>query len=499
MAGTARQSLPAGTVTALGLDPDADPARTALRALAAANLLRKAATPLVPAPGALPGPCPPDERPLCRPGAIGVLKTLVEQETYRDALPEFFELLVQSGKRLPPEVLPLVFHVRVLPEGAREAIGALGRWLALQHPEWRHHIPGAGVPSSHPGAEAATAQWATGTFKERYHVLRDMRATLPETGLAWLSTTWEQEPAPQKARFLELLRTGLSTADLPLLERAMADKNAEVRFLGLRLCLLLPGSRPRRDLRERVGRHLDGSTAPAALPGALENRLPEAGLFSKMGLLALRGRGIKNLLPDPFAAIQVLLKIIPPDDWQQALHPDIDRVLALFDDPDTPPGLLSGLLDAIAWYQSPGWVPAVLSRFSSRPEHACWSAASMKELLRGLPLPAWQSTVVALAGHPHLLEAPDSALIDTLASTRHPWPKALVQAVLAYPIRSGQARHWQPPPHLLRLLDRAAYSCRPEEALALEFPDGTLPYAWHSALMSFRMVAGFRRQMREQM
>ncbi|MCC6460586.1 MAG: hypothetical protein IT260_08960 [Saprospiraceae bacterium] len=469
IAGTDRQPLPPGVAQQLLVPESADAAQTALYALAASHLIQKAARLLEAQPPALPVPALPDERPLCRPQTAQDLKAML-RGVFPEVLPEFFGWLGQSGRRLPPELLPQVLeHLFRRKQGDAATLASLGplaQWLALQHPDWADLYP------------QTQPEWDTGTPAERRNLLTQARHSRPLVGLAWLERTWASERPEHKIQFLHSLRSGLSLADEPLLERAATDAQAPVRYLARRLLLLLPDSRLRQESRALIQQDalagLDLDECP----------LPENGAFGRLTLLSL----VPALAPH-------LGKASPEAVWFSLRAPaDLGTAPEAFPATvlDTP--WLPFLLDSIAWHADVAWADAALRSLEAAPEHPLWRSEVLQLLLQSLPAPERLVRLTHLCRHPALLEAPRSALAAALLAEEQPWPKALLQALLVYPVRAGKHRQWHPEAHLLRLLERAAYRCQPADAEELDLPEGHLPYAWHSQLVQLRSIAGFRRR-----
>ena len=73
-------------------------------------------------------------------------------------------------------------------------LGARGRWLARQNPEWASLLP----PDT---PEAVAELWQTGDRATRLLVLRTLRATTPDAGRTLLASTWDQEPPDERVAF----------------------------------------------------------------------------------------------------------------------------------------------------------------------------------------------------------------------------------------------------------------------------------------------------------
>ena len=265
LVGTERHPLSAATLAALGLPVAAEPAQAALEALAIAHLRRKAGFLLADAPAERPLPAPHDPRPICGPAAVALFRQML-QGRHRSALPEFLDLLVTSGQRLPPELLPELLQTgldnRALFAQLEPALGPVGHWLARQHLRWQALLTDA------------QADWFTASFAERQRLLLAARRRRPLVGLAWLEATWKQDTSGQQAKFLESFVCGLSPHDEPLLQQAATDRNEAVRTVARRLLHLLSLS-PAEQLR------LATAVRPEDLPANVQRDLwPEAARFA---------------------------------------------------------------------------------------------------------------------------------------------------------------------------------------------------------------------------
>ncbi len=253
--GTERRPLQPAELAAIGLEPTGtDPAQTALEALVAMQLRSKAGFVLADAPPDVPLSAPVDKRPVCQPVVLRLLQQMLAGQ-HLPALPEFVDLLIQSGQRLPPEMLPDILHKgldnKTMFSQLEPLLGPVGHWLAQQHFRWRTLL-------SDP-----LADWFTAGFEARLRLLRAKRRQSPLVALAWLEATWAQESSAHQLHFLEALVHGLSAFDEPLLQRAAADKKDTVRLAALRLLDLLRLS-PAERLQLATAKHAD--LFPAGVP-----------------------------------------------------------------------------------------------------------------------------------------------------------------------------------------------------------------------------------------
>ncbi|MFF3751138.1 DUF5691 domain-containing protein [Streptomyces sp. NPDC002018] len=255
--GTDRRTPPAEIMT-----PGQD-APVALLDAAALHTVRRRAG-LLPAPAAArPAPAPHDGRRLLPEPARRRLGQLLTDRSApsggggrRGTAPDLTELLPQwlavaneQGYGAPAPVLPaLLDAARARTDLRPQALafaGPRGLWLARLNPEWKFALRGASGGSLLPDvrdAEAVRQFWEEGLFAERIALLGAVRAQDGAAALALLGSTWPAERAEDRLMFLDSLRTGLSGADEPFLERALSDRSRNVRSTAAELLSALPRS-----------------------------------------------------------------------------------------------------------------------------------------------------------------------------------------------------------------------------------------------------------------
>ncbi|MFE0172742.1 DUF5691 domain-containing protein [Streptomyces sp. NPDC059002] len=235
----------------------------ALLDAAAAQTVRRRAG-LRPAPAtAPPEPAADDPRPPVPPAARRRLAALLTDQSgsgsggRRGAAPDLMELLPQwlslanaRGYAAPPELLPALLNAArgrtdLRPQALTFA-GPRALWLARLNPDWKFALrstPGGGVSLPSPDDTANVQQlWEEGLFAERVALLTTLREHDPEAARTLLAATWQTERAEDRLMFLDSLRTGLSPADEPFLEQALADRSRNVRSTAAELLSALPGS-----------------------------------------------------------------------------------------------------------------------------------------------------------------------------------------------------------------------------------------------------------------
>jgi hypothetical protein len=198
-------------------------------------------------------PCPPDERPVAPAPAIARLQMLLAD---RDAglIEEWATLAVSHAVRVDGVTAPVLLdwwaRQTKRPPAVFAAIGRLGEWLASLNPDWQNRAGATGIladrsSTAQPSELAADTEtlWQTGTNAERIALLTAVRRIDPSRGLALVASTWNDDAAAERVKFVELLREHASMADEPFLEAALDDRSKVVRRHVAAVLLRVPGSR----------------------------------------------------------------------------------------------------------------------------------------------------------------------------------------------------------------------------------------------------------------
>lgn len=193
-------------------------------------------------------PCAAEEMPRCSPRAARCLKHILQGQ-YAQLLPEWLNLATIAKQRVPELYLPTLLdkgrQQRELRAAILPVLGQRGRWLAAQNPDWSYAV-----------TLTTETDWETGTSAARLLALQDFRSQQPDRARELLQATWSQEPAGDRAKFLETLRTGLSLADEPFLAQALSDRSKEVRRVATDLLASLPNSHLCQQITEQSCRYL---------------------------------------------------------------------------------------------------------------------------------------------------------------------------------------------------------------------------------------------------
>ncbi|MGA4840100.1 DUF5691 domain-containing protein [Streptomyces sp. G45] len=427
-------------------------APTALLDAAAVQTVRRRAG-LRPAPAAArPEPAAEDPRPVVPPAARRRLATLLADRPgpgggRRGAAPDLMELLPQwlalaneRGFAAPPELLPaLLSAARGRTDLRPQALAFAGpraRWLATLNADWKFALrasPGsvpAPGPQDGPGtpdaraAEEVERRWQEGLFAERVALLTTLRAQDPHAARELLMSTWTTERAEDRLMFLDSLRTGLSTADEPFLERALGDRSRNVRSTAAELLSTLPGSALAGRMAERAAAcvTLDGTARTPTLavepPHACDAGMERDGVVPKPPA----GRGERAWW------LGQLLEAAPLATWQRTFG---DRspaeVVALPVADDWHGELHAAWCRAAVRQRDTGWSRALLGA-PSATEAAGPGAVSLAErakLLTALPAPERAAWVAGFIDAHGLSEA-----FQLLGVCAVPWAPDLGRAVV---------------------------------------------------------------------
>ncbi|GLX52774.1 hypothetical protein Shyhy01_57240 [Streptomyces hygroscopicus subsp. hygroscopicus] len=210
-----------------------------------------------------PDRAPEDPRPPLPAAAAGRLTALLADRSggasggRRGSSPDLMELLPQwlaaanaHGYAAPAQALPALLDAARgrtdLRPAALAFAGPRALWLARFNPDWRFALrsaPGGGAALPDPGDEKGIRRlWEEGLFAERVALLGALRARTPALARELLAGTWPTERAEDRLLFLDSLRSGLSAADEPFLEKALGDRSRNVRATAAELLSALPGS-----------------------------------------------------------------------------------------------------------------------------------------------------------------------------------------------------------------------------------------------------------------
>jgi hypothetical protein len=391
-----------------------------------------------------PAACPPDHLPACSPRAAELLRTFLEHPR-RELLEEALELLARSGHRLPPALLPRALDrcERVPPAKLVPVLGERGRWLCQFKQDWQRIITTASGDDRALPADADQI-WSEGKLTERQAILEKARRIDPPRGRQWLAEVWEKEPADARNDLLSTLEAGLSEADVPFLESALADGSKKVRATASLLLCRFPGS----DLTQRM-RSLGETMLTFAAPQpegklklfvkSLTGTRVDAGkltvtpakqfdkAWEKDGLLEKPppGRGQRE-----FWLTQVLERI-PPTHWEKRFQATPAELIAAVAGDDSAESVLQAWSAAARGWHLEQWAIALCD---------AWQTQAIDAIKPNAPHPARQRLVELFPFIPRekaeelaysLLSTPERIrTADDLGLLPRPWSKEFSQTYL---------------------------------------------------------------------
>ena len=414
-----------------GLAGDASPLGRALDALreqgAEARLLSAAAllagyrrAGMIPPPAsAPPPPAPTDEAAACSPLAARVLMQILGGSVHALAA-EWLARASAAGCAPPAELLPALLELGRRHASVRdtvaETIGARGRWLAAQNPEWAF------------AADAdANAAWDTGDAETRIRVLRQLRRTDPAAALALLQSTWDAEPPRERVGILAALEAGLGMDDEPFLEAVLDDRRKEVRAAAVDLLARLPQSRFVARMTERAAArlHVERSGGPIrralGVGAAVRVELPDKpdAAMKRDGIESKREWGFGErawMLFQIFAAV-------PPSIWSERWGLDADKCVAMARRGEDARLLVGAWTHAAVRFKDARWVEAILLTASDE------EVASIPALAGALPPATIEARFMERLAKRGSLAA-DHRAVRLLDEAAAPWSPALTRAVL---------------------------------------------------------------------
>jgi hypothetical protein len=421
------------------------------------------------------------------------LSLMLEGE-FRELLPEWLVAMTNAGKRVPEEYLPtLLDHARddqQLRQLILPVIGKRGEWLATENSDWSYvHTQGQEV-------------WETSTRDERLRLLERLRAKDPRQARQMLASTWQQEPARDRAAFLEKLLVNLSEEDEEFLAEALNDRSGEVRRAARTILAGLPQSRFSRRVGEVLSEVmtfkkplLGKARIEVALPdepfewikakGIEIDTPPRTRLAQSMGP---KGWTLKELVA--LSDLSFLQEL-----WQESPS----RIVGAASESEWASGLLEGLIQAARRDRNADWIEALITNSIQQPEQSA-TASWIADLASHLPPVRLETLATSLVKQSSTgLNDQNPALVLLLAH-RHAWSDSLSRLVInsiKTRIRNTQksdANDWG----TRSALKQFARYLPPElhDELVAEWPvEADAWSSWAKSVDALRALLSFRRDM----
>ncbi|MGC9505127.1 DUF5691 domain-containing protein, partial [Baaleninema sp.] len=420
--GTRRQSpqLPPQSPRLENLLDRADEERQIYRGAAIEALRRRAGQRFEKVEGEAIDPAP-EERLRYSPAAGRLLRQILDRSDGSELLPQWVGCATEAGVCVPPEQLPALLDLAVSRRHLRSAIlgviGARGRWLAAQNPDWEEMAGTSPTEDIH-------RQWRLGTSATRLVLLQRLRETQPEKAREFVESTWQQDKAFDRSEFLKTFAVGLSDADEPFLETALDDKSKQVRAVAADLLARLPHSGLCRRVTERVEKMLSLSKRGKSvklrvtLPTALDAAAKRDGINSKK----------PTKIGEKAWWFLQQLAMVPPTRWTTSATPNTLVKAAL--ESEWAGVLLEGWAVATTRHPDADWAEALLEVVDEIPEKSidrCDRDRALADCLSLERLETFVSNHLAAHPEPLLKSHPSLALLKTC---RHPWRDDFTRQVI---------------------------------------------------------------------
>ncbi|MHB0936352.1 MAG: DUF5691 domain-containing protein [Armatimonadota bacterium] len=431
MLGTERQPVdlaadgPLGAVLAKleGLDEE----HKLLGAAAAVSLYRRVGSSPATDAGELPDPV--QEEPLhpCPPRAREQLAVMLTGQQ-NELLPEWLDLLAQSGASLPEEALLAMLNLGNLRPVAAAMAGAWMQWLARKNPDW-FFITNADVPDD--------IAWESAILK-RIALLIALRRQDRAQARTFLADVWDTTDVVMREILLAMLAIGMRKDDEPFLESALDDKWKEVRSTAADLLARLPHSHLIQRMRERLEPLLAYTPAQPACPSSpsimsqacLNVTLPMAcdKSMQRDGIQVKVPANLKHHLRNTGQKAWWLLQMvsyIPPGEWCARWGQSPDELIKLVHGHEWQDVFQNGWVQATMRFRDQEWARALWPLVLAR-QTALGSWTALMALLP--PAELEEMTIKALQGRQENQDVLPP-LLDLLRFYPCPWSRQLAFVV----------------------------------------------------------------------
>ena len=315
----------------------------------------------------------PEQLPACSAGMASLLAEMLAGQR-KELLPEALTACARAGRRLPHKLLPAALRVtdgRLRPL-LRPIVGERARWLAELNPDWKW--------VDELDAEAWTSlpadveqHWHEGTWPERLSIFKRARALDPQRARSWLAEVWSTEKPEQRGALLELLTSGLTADDEPLLEEALRDRSTSVRWTAAGILTQLPSSRLAGRMIERADQvvFFEPLTTPKTLTSKLKAKL-HLGIAAKGKLFASppaelpgdwKQDAVAEKPPDGIGQrawwLVQIVSLVPPAHWQQRFSLNPEELIRAAEQDEWYAALVEGWSRAAVRFGAYEWMGAL--------------------------------------------------------------------------------------------------------------------------------------------
>lgn len=343
---------------------------------------------------------------------------------HSEILIEWLEVAAKSRKRIPEEFLPAALSMgqnrRELRAALTEVVGERGRWLGTQNSDW-NFVTGSGEHN----ADEARKHWELGSADSRVELLRGVIRTNPDLANELLRSTWKEDAAADRARFLNLCSLSAPNAvEEAFLEKCLSDKRKEVREEAV-------GILQRRPTSQFVTRNVHRAKNCVALvmkgkKRVLEITLPDA-CDKDMERDGIDPKEMPFRMGEKSAILHQVLCNVPPEIWSKAAP--VEEWLSSAKESDHDALLLHAWRTATVRFGDEAWAEALLNLAVDKKQ-----AHSRFLPFRALPFQKKESFLMARLKEENGVltnaEQDQDGVLALLLQCSHAWSPAFARAVV---------------------------------------------------------------------
>lgn len=471
----------------LGIDTNTDSAEIILKASALWSKMKQAG--YQPAPNTIPllEPAPKEIQAICSLKSVQHLIQILGG-SYKEALPEFLELLNQKQLRLPEEVLPDVLEMAKNKQKQwdllRNIIGERGEWLVRQNTDWQYIILDTDIKN-----------WETGTRQERLALLRYWRKKDPKQALQLLHSTWKYENINDKLDFLKILSINLSINDELFLENSLNAKRKEERKLAAKLLSKLPNSQLVLRMYHRISPLLtiQNKKLQIILPNEIDQATQRDGIDIQSQWI--RG-GVKA------SRLGQMLAVIPPSLLESHFGETPENILKLYWKSDWRELLFQAILEATAIHNNQLWTDAIFTFWVKKAQNEDLSDfININPLLENISENLFNKVAMMGLNNTKGLLEEGHPIVHLLKLSPHRWQPQLTQTFIAgLQNWMNNAQSYWAGWHYKGILKKAAYHSDPMfyDQFERGWPrEKRIWGTWEKEIETFLNILRFRKAMIE--
>ena len=478
----------------IGVKTDAEPAKIVLQAAALLGQMQRVGKELPKRKGGLPTASPDETLETCSDKAAYNLALMLSSEEFAPALPEFLRHLENADKVLPPEALPQVLNQCLVDndlwEAIQSAVGERGKWLALQHPQWKNLV-----------AQPKFENWDIGTKAERLSLLQFLRKQNPQKAIELIESTWTEDSFQDRQYFLDTLYVNLSENDAAFLEFCLDDSRKEIRQIAALLLSKIENSALNERLFQEAllmiqlkSRTFKKPKLAISIPDDFKKEWKRDGIHEKSHLFQFGQKA--NWLG------QIIQKI-PPQKWDEYFKTSPEETLDIFLRSDWSELLLQALINATGEHCNTFWAEAILTFWMKKRNKNRFQNVSIQPLFKAVSKSLFNKMCLLelTQRNGYLDDSEDVIQLLMTFGDKYVWEDSLAKAFYFNLTNwlSGETRSWHGW-HYRTILKKMVFQIRPQlhQELIRNLPMNSQVWSnWQKDFEAFFTILQFRKEMIE--